>query len=182
MQKDTSEKEKPSLAKTGGKVKALPPVEATPKQKPVQKSVLTKKVAALPKTSPPKPLAETIEVYTDPASKVITAFAKAKKHQIAVRWWTFEENGILVSCDCEKGRSCKENGRIYYPIDDLDAQMKSQIDKFRAEYQVPSYKLYFFHVRNEQPFEEKKLRVPPEWKEAEVIKKAQENFEKLRNK
>ena len=181
-QKGDAENEKPVLAKTGGKVKALPPVEATPKQKSVQKSVLTKKVAALPKTSPPKPLAETIEVYTDPASKVITAFAKAKKRQVAVRWWTFEENGVKVSCDCEKGRLCKEDGLIYYPMDDLDAQMKYQIDKFRTEYQVPPYKLYYFHVRNEQPFEEKKLRVPPEWKDAEVIKKAQENFEKLRNK
>jgi hypothetical protein len=66
-------------------------------------------------------------------------------------------------------------------MDDMDAQMKSQIGKFRAEYHVPEYKLRFFQVRKGQPFEEKKLRVPSEWKDPEAIKKARKNFEKLGN-
>ena len=45
---------------------------------------------------------------------------------------------------------------------------------------MPEFKQRFFQIRNEQPFEEKKLKVPSEWKDPEVIKKARENFEKLR--
>jgi len=176
------EKEKPVLAEAGGKTKAPPPqVEPTPKQKLVQKRETPKTVIAPPKFTPPKPLAETIEVYADPARRMITAYAMAKKREIAVRWWTFAESGIAVECKCEKGRNCHENGLVYRPMDDIDAQMKSQLGKFRAEYHVPEYKLRFFQVRGGQPFEEKKLRVPSEWKDPEAIKKARENFEKIRN-
>jgi hypothetical protein len=66
-------------------------------------------------------------------------------------------------------------------MDDIDAQMRLQIGKFRAEYEVPEFKLRFFQIRKGQPFEEKKLKVPSEWKDPEVVKKARENFEKLRN-
>ena len=45
---------------------------------------------------------------------------------------------------------------------------------------MPEFKQRFFQIRNEQPFEEKKLKVPSEWTDPEVIKMARENFEKLR--
>ena len=176
------EKEKPGLVKAGGKTE-IPQdrVEPTPKQKLVQKRETTKRLIPPPKLSSSKPLAETIEVYADPASNTITAYAMAKKRVIAVRQWTFEKSGIAVECQCEKGRDCHENRRIYRPMDDIHLQMKSQIGKFRSEYQVPEYKLRFFQVRGEQPFEEKNLKVPSAWKDPDVIKKAQRNFDKMRN-
>ena len=158
------------------------PVASAPNQKLVQKRETRKTVIAPPKTSPPRPLAETIEVYSDPAQSMITAYAMAKKRVIAERYWTFEKSGIAIECKCEKGRDCQEDGLIYLPMEDMDMQMKIQIGKFRAEYRVPEYKQRFFQIRNEQPFEEKKLKVPSEWKDPEVIKKARENFEKLREK
>jgi hypothetical protein len=54
------------------------------------------------KISPSKPLAETMEVYADPASKMVIAYAKARKRVIAVRQWTFEKDGITIECRCEK--------------------------------------------------------------------------------
>ena len=128
-----------------------------------------------------KPQAETIDVYADPAQRTITAFALTKKRDIAVRWWTFEEGGIAIGCKCEKGQNCPENGLIYRPMDDIDTQMKLQIGKFRSEYHVPENKLRFFQVREGQPFEEKKLRVPLQWKDRETIIKAREAFEKMRS-
>ena len=176
------EKEKPGLVKAGGKTE-IPQdrVEPTPKQKLVQKRETTKRLIPPPKLSSSKPLAETIEVYADPASNTITAYAMAKKRVIAVRRWAFEKSGIAVECQCEKGRDCHENRRIYRPMDNIHLQMKSQIGKFRSEYQVPEYKLRFFQVRREQPFEEKNLKVPSAWKDPDVIKKAQRNFDKMGN-
>jgi hypothetical protein len=176
-----SNKEKSVPAENGGITKASPSqVKTSPKQKPVQKRELAKTMNASPKVSSPKPLAKTIEVYADPAQGMVTAYAMANKREIAVRWWTFEESGIVIECQCEKGRNCQENGLIYRPMDDIDAQMKSQIGKFRVEYRVPEYKLRYFQIREGQPFEEKKLKVPSHWKDPEAIKKARDNFEKLR--
>ncbi len=175
----------PQLTPAKEKVSAIPPplpVDPAPNQKLVQKRETRKTGIAPLKTSPPKPLAETIEVYSDPAQSMITAYAMAKKRVIAERYWTFEKSGIAIECKCEKGRDCHEDGLIYLPMEDMDMQMKIQIGKFRAEYRVPEFKQRFFQIRNEQPFEEKKLKVPSEWKDPEAIKMAREIFEKLRKK
>ena len=175
----------PQLIPAKQKAEVMPsplPIVPAPNQKPVQKRETRKTAIAPLKTSKPKPLADTIEVYADPGQSIITAYAMAKKRVIAARYWTFEESGIAIECKCEKGRDCKEDGLIYLPLDNMDMQMKIQIGKFRAEYQVPEFKQRFFQVRAEQPFEEKKLKVPSDWKDPEVIQKARENFEKLRKK
>lgn len=178
----TPDREKPALLKVDGKtMTAQPQVEPTAKQKQVETREKPKKVIAPKKISPPKPQAKTIEVYADPAQRMITAYAMVKKREIAVRLWTFKESGILVECQCEKGHNCQENRMVYRPMDDIEAQMQFQIGKFRAEYQVPEYKLYFFQIRGGQPFEEKKLKVPTEWKDPEAIRKARANFDKMRN-
>ena len=112
---------------------------------------------------------------------MILAYALAKKRTIAAREWTFEKNGITIECKCEKGRDCQEDGVIYRPLDNLELQMKSQIGKFRAEYQVPEFKQRFFQIREGQPYEEKKLKVPAKWTDPELIKKVRENFDKLKS-
>jgi hypothetical protein len=66
-------------------------------------------------------------------------------------------------------------------MDDMNLFMRSQIGKFRSEYQIPEYKLRLFQVREDQPFEEKKLKIPAKWKDPDAIKTAQENSDKLRN-
>lgn len=176
------EKEKPTLAKEDGKAEVPQArIEPTPKLKPVQKREKTRRLISPLKLSASKPLAETIEVYAHPASNTIIAYAMAKKRVIAMRQWTFEKSGIAIECQCEKGRDCNENRQIYRPRDDVYLQMKSHVGKFRSEYQVPEYKLRFFQVRGEQPFEEKNLKVPSAWKDPDVVKKAQENFDKLSN-
>lgn len=172
-----SEKGKPPLAETNEKTGAPP----TLRQKQGHRRELPKPQSPVRKTNPQKPLAETIEVYADPAQSMVTAYAMMKKREVAVRWWTFEESGIAIECECEKGQNCHENGLVYRPMDDIDMQMKYQIGKFRIEYQVPENKLHFYQIREGQPFEEKKLKVPSEWKDPEAIKKARESFEKLRN-
>ena len=178
----TPEKENKALAETGGNPKVIKSqAEPAPKQTPIQKHKKPIIVTTLSKFNASKPHAETIDVYADPAQMTITAFALTKKRDIAVRWWTFEEGGIAIGCKCEKGQNCPENGLIYRPMDDIDTQMKLQIGKFRSEYHVPENKLRFFQVREGQPFEEKKLRIPLQWKDRETIIKAREAFEKMRS-
>ena len=110
------------------------PLQVVPasNQKLVQKRETRKTMIAPPKTDPPKPLAETIEVYADPAQSMITAYAMAKKREIAVRWWTFEKSGIAIECKCEKGRNCHEDGLIYRPMEDMDMQMKMSDRKIQG--------------------------------------------------
>ena len=136
----------------------------------------------MPKINAGKPAVDSIDIYADPAWRTITAYALAKKSEIAVRVWSFEQSGIEIECHCEKGKQCEEDGLVYRPMDDIDAQMKLQINKFRSEYGLSENKLRFFQIREGHPFEEKKLKVPTQWKDHDKIIKAREAFEKMRDR
>jgi hypothetical protein len=167
---------------TGGPKLSKPHGEPVPIQTPARINKKQSKSPDLPKINASKPVVNTIEIYADPARKTITAFAMAKKNEIAMRVWTFEKSGIVIDCKCEKGKQCEEDGLVYRPMDDIDGQMKLLIGKFKSEYAVPENKLRFFQIREGQPFAEKKLKVPTQWKDRDMIIQAREAFEKLRNR
>src|SRR3989304_6058692 len=64
----------------------------SPKAKPIFKKTI----------APPKPLADYVEVFSDPPEGTITAYMIRRRNELAVRWWTMTEEGILVNCRCEK--------------------------------------------------------------------------------
>jgi hypothetical protein len=132
--------------------------------------------------APPKPLADYVEVYSDPIEGTITAYMIRRKSELAVRWWAMTEEGISVNCQCEKMWNCKERGLVYYPWDDLQAQMDDLLTRFREEYYLPDKKTRYFHIRLGKPFEEKKLKIPSSWRDEALLEKARKGFDELSKK
>jgi hypothetical protein len=160
-----------------------PPAQATPpasKTKTMPKRVPPRPKISYAKAVPPKPSADFMEVYADPAARTITAYAIAKKRELAERWWALEENGLASYCHCEKGASCTENGIVYRPADDIEKQIQVLVGKFRDEYGLPESKVRYFQIRQGRPFDEKKLKVPSSWKDPGAIEQARAGFETLR--
>ena len=157
-------------------------VESPPRQKAAPQQKTPKARTSFITTASLKPLADYMEVYADPGENTITAFAMVKKRELAVRWWSLVEDGLAVKCDCEKGPTCHENGLVYRPMDDIELQIKHQLNNFRVEYRLPETKLRYFQIRQGQPFIEKKLRVPMSWKEPTRLEQARKRFDVLKQR
>ena len=169
------------------------PVAATP---PLTKPVATgrkssrKQESAKARTSPQKTratpssatTADRIEVYSDPAHDTISAFVLVKKRELATRVWELTDSGISVRCFCEKEQGCRAHGYIHRPAgpEQIEAQMAHFLYLLRSEYQVPENKVRYYHLRQEQAFDERKLKIPARWKNPEVLAQANEGFDRLR--
>lgn len=159
--------------------------ESTPKAAPrkLLKREIPKAKPSFPKISaPPKPLADYVEVYADPSEGTITAYMMHRKNELAARWWTMTDEGILANCKCEKLWKCEANGIVYRPSDDIERQMNLLLTRFREEYHLPDNKTRYFQIRVGKPFDEKKLKVPASWKVEETLERARRGFEKLSKK
>jgi hypothetical protein len=95
--------------------------------------------------------------------------AAAYYRAFAVRWWALTEQGIAVNCQCEKMWNCKERGLVYYPWDDLEAQMNDLLTRY-------------FHIRVGKLFGEKKLKTPSSWRDEALLEKARKGFDELSKK
>ncbi len=155
-------------AKAGAEAKAAAPRKTPPKSKAPP--------AAHPE-APAKAAADRIDVYSDPANDRIVAYVLVKKHELAVRSWQMTDSGILLHCRCEKEHCAADS---YYhrpaPADQIEAQMGRMIEALRSEYQVPPAKIHYYHVRQEQPFEERKLKLPARWKDPAALAEATQGF------
>ena len=168
VKKDASTKDSSTRA-----LSTLQNVGKKSRQKEIRKPVPPKFVA------PPKPLADYVEVYSDPAEGTISAHMIRRHSELAVRWWAMTDQGISVNCQCEKLWNCKERGLVYYPWDDLEAQMNDLLTRFREEYSLPDKKTRYFHIRVGKPFEEKKLKIPSSWRDEAQLEKARKGFDEL---
>jgi len=144
-------------------------------RKEIQKAKpISHKIAA-----PSKPLADYVEVYSDPAEGTITAYMMRRHSELAVRWWAMTDEGISVNCQCEKMWNCKSHGMVFRPSDDIDRQINLLLTRFREEYHLPDKKTRYFHIRVGKPFEEKKLKIPSSWRDEEILEKARNGFDEL---
>ncbi len=132
--------------------------------------------------APPKPLADYVEVYSDPAEGTISAYMMRRQSEVAVRWWAMTDEGISVNCRCEKMWNCKSNGMVFRPSDDIERQINLLLARFREEYDLPDKKTRYFHIRVGKPFEEKKLKIPSGWRDEAILEKARKGFDELSNR
>jgi hypothetical protein len=163
-----------------------PPAKAEPvaRQKPARQKESPK---AKPTLTKPKPAAQPtvtgdyLDVYADPAQGVITAFVMVKKREIAARRWEMTDQGISSECRCEKGDACDRNGVVYRPApnNQLDEQMMKFINALRTEYGVGVTKVHYYHVRQEQVFDERKLKLPSSWRDEATLAEARQGFDQL---
>jgi hypothetical protein len=169
-------------SKSGKKesTKVAPITEKKSARKETQKAkLMPHKIVA-----PPKPFADFVEVYSDPAEGTITAYMMRRQSKLAVRWWAMTDKGISANCNCEKMLDCRERGLVYLPWMVLDEQMYDLLNRFCDEYQLPHNKTRYFQIRVGKPFEEKKLKIPSGWRDEAVLEKARKGFDELskRNK
>jgi hypothetical protein len=148
-------------------------------QKAGRKETPRSKPAPQKFVAPPKPLADYVEVYSNPSLGTITAYMFRRQSELAVRWWTMTDEGIAVNCRCEKMGECQSNGIVFYPSDDIERQMNLLLTRFREEYHLPDKKTRYFHIRLGKPFDEKKLKIPTGWRDEAVLEKARKGFDAL---
>jgi hypothetical protein len=131
------------------------------------------------RVAPPKPRADYVEVYSDPAEGTISAHMIRRQSELAVRWWAMTDQGISVNCQCEKMWNCQSNGMVFRPSDDIERQMNLLLTRFREEYDLPDKKTRYFHIRVGKPFDEKKLKIPSSWRDEALLEKARKGFDEL---
>jgi hypothetical protein len=94
-----------------------------------------------------------IEVYAEPDVPVVNAFVLAKgKKQFAVRSWKLTDDGLLVTCRCEKWYRCPADGMVLEPVDPagIEVQIEEQIEALRREYGVAARRVFrYAFVRSE---------------------------------
>ena len=169
---------KSSSGKKDASAKAGSPPQNVAK-KPARKEIQKAKPILHKIAAPPKPLADYVEVYCDPADGTITAYMMRRHSELAVRWWAMTEEGISVNCQCEKMWKCESNGMVFRPSDDIERQMNLLLTRFREEYNLPDKKTRYFHIRVGKPFEEKKLKIPSGWRDEAILEKARNGFDEL---
>jgi hypothetical protein len=149
---------------TGGKAKA-PQLK-----KPV-------KPANQPKTA----TVQRIQVEVGTGLAEVRAFALHKEREIAVRVWELADDGIEVTCRCEKNWKCQADGEIYRPAEagQIEAQLMSLIRTFAAEYDVPEKKISFLRMIGGRFIEDHRLNLPIVWKDPETLTAAQAGFDNL---
>ncbi|MCP5100733.1 MAG: hypothetical protein GY943_34725, partial [Chloroflexi bacterium] len=165
------------------------PEPPAPKPKPKSKPSRRPQPIRKPKksTSPrmpkgvPKPQRLEVMVYPD----AIIAFVLAsREREIAMRTWTLNpEEGILRSCECEKGTACKADRMIMRPSDKepIKRQLLDEIASFRQEYGLPSKKVIFNRVSSldGQFFSVPSFKLYGLWKDEDALAQARASFERI---
>ena len=119
-----------------------------------------------------------IEVRVDAREPVVMAgVLTAGNKPIAVRTWELVEDGVLVTCQCEK-LSCPADEMIFEPEDaaNIEAQIEYYLDQLRQEYHVPAGRVTFFsHIRDTlRPM--RHFALHGAWKDEAMLSEAQAAF------
>jgi hypothetical protein len=121
-----------------------------------------------------------MKVEIDITQPVVTAFVNHKGKQIAARWWELAEAGIQVGCQCEKGWSCPDHGKVLRPLgpEEIQGQIIQQIRRFAQEYQVAQVKTKFFHLVAHTIIPLHRFGLGEKWKDPALIALAQAGYDK----
>jgi hypothetical protein len=161
---ETPEVESPKSLSVGGKSK-----------------VAQAKKPAKPVARPKIVTAQRIQVEIEMGRAEVRAFALKKEREIAVRTWELADDGIAVTCFCEKGWDCQYNRLVYRPMDasQIDTQLARLIGEFADEYAVPRKKISYMRMIGGRILEDRHLILPPAWKSPETLESTQEAFDNL---
>jgi quinol monooxygenase YgiN len=65
------------------------------------------------------------------------------------------------------------------PDKQLETQVEGLVTALRTEYGVGASKVHYYHVRQDQAFDERKLKLPSQWRDAATLTRAREMFDQL---
>ncbi len=171
-----------------------PPVEKveekpTSSPAPPRSGDMRRKTAARPTRRARRPIKKKprtltpykIEVYIEPHAPVVDAFVLTKgQKQIAVRSWELTDEGIVITCRCEKGWYCPVDGTLLEPADvsGIEAQIEEQIEYLRREYGISARRVFRHAVVRGAPRQMPRLVLRGEWRDEESLAAARANFQR----
>jgi hypothetical protein len=156
--------------------------EQKPPPSPPVKAVPASKRARKTKESGPKraPAVREIEVYAEMEPPRVTAYAIVSRRTIAIRTWELTEEGLAVSCLCEKGPFCRENRLLLRPesVATIEGQIWREIRRFREEYEVPEPRMSVYRVVHGRPQFTHRLMLLGRWKDREALARVQAAYDR----
>ncbi len=162
-----------------------PPPQVKPKPKPAPRPRPARPaVRKLSRPTVKKPRTVTgyrIKVQVEPDAPVVTAFVLTKGwKEIAIRTWELVEDGIAVTCRCEKGWECPANDELLEPehASNIEAQLEAEIETLRQEYRVSSRRVSLDAVVRGAVRSMPRLVLRGQWKDDEVLAAARAGFAK----
>ena len=99
---------------------------------------------------------------------MVNAFVLAKgKKQFAVRSWELTDEGIVVTCRCEKWYRCPVDGMVLAPEDTsgIEAQIEAEIEDLRWEYGVPTRRVFRYALVRSEMRQVTRVVLRGKWKE-----------------
>jgi len=132
------------------------------------------------KKKPRAPTPYKIEVYAEPRAPMVNGFVLTKGNkQIAVRSWELTDEGIAVTCRCEKGWYCPADGTVLEPADasGIEAQIEAQIEGLRREYGISARRVFRYIAVHGVARQVPRVVLRGEWRDGETLAEAQANFQ-----
>jgi len=163
------------------KPKSKTPKRPQPKQ--TQSARKLQKTAAPPPLLKGVPKPQRIEVVIYPDA-VVAFLLASREREIAVRTWELNlGEGIIRTCECEKGTACTANRMVIRPSEwePIEEQLLKEIAAFRTEYGLPPKKISFNRVSSLDglPFPTQSFKLFGLWKEEGALAKARAGFERI---
>jgi len=137
------------------------------KEKPQTTTRAARQVRPPVAKEPRLPAPYKIEVYAEPHAPVVNGFVLTKgKKQVAVRSWELTDEGILVTCRCEKWYNCPADGRVLEPTEgtNIEALIEAEIEALRREYGIPSRQVFRYAVVRGASRQVPRVVLRGEWK------------------
>ena len=120
-----------------------------------------------------------IEVFVESGVPVVTAVVRTtgQKEQ-AVRTWELVQDGIALSCACEKP-FCPANGRLLKPelAAGIETQLETEITRLQEEYRVPPQRVSVHVVLQSRPRVLPRLVLHGRWKDNAALAAARDAFQ-----
>jgi hypothetical protein len=155
--------------------KAFSSKKRPPKKAGAKKKVRQKAGRRLPKGIP-KPRQIQVVVYRD---TIVAYLLASRDRQLAIRAWELDvDEGIVVTCHCEKKDDCPANDRVIWPEypAQIEKQIGSEIAKFRQEYGLPSKKVHFNQAVGSSHVPIGRLILSGLWKDDDVLSQVRASF------
>lgn len=155
-----------------------------PTSEPPRLPKRSRKAARQPIPEPPPAAPRYSKLRLDvqlPANEpVVVAFVyKTSGRQIACRTWSLEEDGIHMSCQCEKDGACPADHKVFMPAEpeEIQEQMALEIGKLRQEYQISPRRVKILQETGRGSIKHlPELRLQAPWKDPRHIVSAQQGF------
>ncbi|MDY7077234.1 MAG: hypothetical protein SXV54_09950 [Chloroflexota bacterium] len=155
----------PSVEKVEAKPTPPPPRSEEKKRKTNTRAARRTRRPVKKQASVPVP--DKIEVYVEPHAPVVNAFVLTKgRKQVAVRSWELTDEGILVTCRCDKWYRCPVDGTMLEPagVPGIEAQIEEQVESLRREYGVSAKRIFRYIVAHSAPRQVPRVVLRGEWR------------------